>query len=608
MPDLNLKNNRTQGIMLILLFLFFLTPLVYDKGLVDKYNSPKELYFIILSFLALLYSAIRTWLNKKTFSIGINKMDILMIVFQLLYIVPYLMNQKNFESFNINLSVQISLLIFYFIIRFTWENFKENDQQRSMSYILAVVLIISTILVIYGYIQIINNQLPNATIDNPGPYTNYLGIVLSLAFGALILKQFKKKTTKIAVVIFIIFTLVVIIIAKTRTAWLAIAAGFGFMIYQAYSSKIKSKLKKIKGSVFIPFFAATALIVILIVSGWSMYQLKKSSANGRLLIWKTAIEAITEKPVFGYGAEYFKAARNQSQVNYFKDHWGNQEEKYLADDIDFTFNDFLQITGETGLVGLFILILLLFYLFSVKSDNKVILLMKTGLVVLLVTSMFSYSMQRMSTRVLFIFFIAIINSEFNSEKTLSIKLDNILKKSAGTVLILASLFIMAEVAKSYYFQHKWKTTYTIYQKKEKEKAFIFYNKLYPVLKTDPYFLYNYGTILNLEKMYQPSIKILEECKTKLYDHDVLTFLGNNYKATGDYNKAEQAYLDAVHLIPHKFISRYQLAELYAEIDQKEEALKWAFDILNEEPKIPSKMVDDIKKEMVQLVTKLSTKK
>ena len=57
------------------------------------------------------------------------------------------------------------------------------------------------------------------------------------------------------------------------------------------------------------------------------YLLKKDSADGRLLIWKVAVQAIGEKPLTGYGWDYVAGAYGEAQEKYFsKGDYTEQEE------------------------------------------------------------------------------------------------------------------------------------------------------------------------------------------------------------------------------------------------------------------------------------------
>jgi len=208
---------------------------------------------------------------------------------------------------------------------------------------------------------------------------------------------------------------------------------------------------------------------------------------------------------------------------------------------------------------------------------------------------------------LWIFFLAILSANMPLKPVISINLKPFTSITAGILITAGAIAVLFFTIQLFIANHRWKNTYQDFQSGESETAVVFYNKLYPILKGDPYFLYNYGVVLSMSDQYNQSIAIFEKCKLKLYDNDLLTFLGNSYKQEGDYLASEQAFLEAIYLVPHKFLSRYQLAGLYIETGQTEDALYWANEIIGEEPKVPSPLIEKMKNDMLKFVTSNSKK-
>ena len=59
--------------------------------------------------------------------------------------------------------------------------------------------------------------------------------------------------------------------------------------------------------------------VIIIVAGYALFQLKATSANGRLFMWKISSMAIAESPVIGHGTESFVSAYGRAQEMCIRD-------------------------------------------------------------------------------------------------------------------------------------------------------------------------------------------------------------------------------------------------------------------------------------------------
>ena len=62
--------------------------------------------------------------------------------------------------------------------------------------------------------------------------------------------------------------------------------------------------------------------------------------------------------------------------------------------------------------------------------------------------------------------------------------------------------------------------------------------------------------------------------------NIIHNIGDGYKVLKRYSEAEEAYLHASVMVPHKIYPQYLLAHLYGETGQKEKALRVAEDVLN----------------------------
>ena len=133
------------------------------------------------------------------------------------------------------------------------------------------------------------------------------------------------------------------------------------------------------------------LAVAVIALPLILYFFKKDSANGRLLIWRTTLDMVADKPIVGHGAGAFQAKYMLYQADYFNAH---PDSRYvtLADNVLHPFNEYLLVLCEHGIVGLGIIALLVFFLVRAYRRNpgeeKFPALM--SLLALAVFSFFSY--------------------------------------------------------------------------------------------------------------------------------------------------------------------------------------------------------------------------
>ena len=78
----------------------------------------------------------------------------------------------------------------------------------------------------------------------------------------------------------------------SRSAWIAAAVASAYIGWMHYRKEIMAWIRKHKVLTMI-------VVVSLSVTLFGAYQMKKDSADGRLLIWKVAVQAIKEKPLTG---------------------------------------------------------------------------------------------------------------------------------------------------------------------------------------------------------------------------------------------------------------------------------------------------------------------
>ena len=112
-------------------------------------------------------------------------------------------------------------------------------------------------------------------------------------------------------------------------------------------------------------------------------------------------------------------------------------------------------------------------------------------------------------------------------------------------------------------------------------------------------MYEYGHTLYKLKQYDVSLEILKETTKLSCDPMILNIMGLNYQNKGEYDKAEKLFIRSIHLLPGRLYPYYLLAKLYAvrSFYDEEKMINMANVVLNKEPKVPSKAINTMRKEM-----------
>lgn len=287
------------------------------------------------------------------------------------------------------------------------------------------------------------------------------------------------------------------------------------------------------------------------------------------------------------------------QARYFIEH---PESKYaiLADNIRHPFNEYFKSIIEYGIIGFSLIILMLFFpLFYSRNNNSDILLtIRLSLLAIAICAMFSYPLNypvvRLLTVVLFAFLLT--NSH---ERVITIN-NNYLIKS---IILTTSLSLLSITAFQDMYEREWYTIANKSLRGETLEMLPKYKMLYKYLRHNDLFLYNYAAELNVAEHYDESLQIALECNDLWADYDLQMLMADNCLKLQQYDEAESYFKKAGVMCPVKFMPLYQLAELYMETEQTDEARSLAQKIAEKEVKIPSPVISSIKIKMRNFVEK-----
>lgn len=481
------------------------------------------------------------------------------------------------------LSIQLSVLFFFLSkqIVLSTNLFRKKN-------LLYGILAICFLQGIYGIFQFLglfqsNNNffLVTGSFDNPAG----ISALLSMGYPIGLFLFFMSKTRKKYFFLLALVTLTItIILSGSRTGVIAILCtllifNFNNIILNTFSNNRKY------------FHFLFGIFVILLVIGF-LYKVKHDSANGRLLIWKISCKMIRERPILGHGFGSFKAKYMYYQADYFSKNSDSQD-KLLADNICHPFNEFIKITIEFGIAGLFVVFILLFFVLRriFKYNNKYKHLVLSGISTFLIFANFSYPFQNTPVCILLVFYFMFLfpTTEIRIINTYRLFIIRISFIGLCIYGILGTInIIKAEIL--------WKQIAEKSLKGDTKKVLPIYERIYPYLEKNPYFLYNYGVELCMASEYDRSIAVLEKCKLFLIDYDLLLVLAENYQQKKKISEAIYTLNIASDMIPGRIYPLYKLFNIYIIKGDNESAKQIAEIIVKKEAKVLSGEVLVIKAE------------
>ena len=209
--------------------------------------------------------------------------------------------------------------------------------------------------------------------DNPNVTAMYLAGCVPL-----IVHRLRCSDRKVAYVVFLVLALFAVVLLRCRTAYIGLAVEAAVVLFfmsLSKDSRIKgfSLLKnsegdnpKIHSSIGKVFLAVVTLLVVS-VAAVRMYQMKRDSADGRLLVWKVSASMIAEHPM-GCGYGLFPKHYNLQQAEYFHEGHGTETERRNASFVYMAYDDFLEHGVEGGVIGM--LFLAGFYAMTITRAKK----------------------------------------------------------------------------------------------------------------------------------------------------------------------------------------------------------------------------------------------
>ena len=403
---------------------------------------------------------------------------------------------------------------------------------------------------------------------------------------------------------------------QSRAAWLSVVLSSTYLLNIRYKlffkflAYLNSNRKKLFAFLLIGCFSLFCI--------WALYSFKKSSGDGRILIWKITAQIVGDKPLTGEGFDRFGYAYMNQQAVYFKLH-KNKTEALLAGDVSYAVNEFLQFGAENGVPAMLFLLsgfyILLFKKSALKAETSAVIdgfknmglrAAKTGIIAIAVFSMFSYPAQILPIKLNLVLYLTIV--AFCSKSIITVKespIKNIKNMAIKVAVCCCFYFVVLFMAFNYWkitlaFKH-WETAYDSYTMGIYPQALDNYKKAYPVLHRHGYFLIQYGKALSMAGQHKTAIAILLEGKNYTNNSILQTTLGDSYKALNNWTLAERAYLKAELMTPGRFYPSYLLAKLYKDSHQTDKAKKKAKEVLAKPVKIQSSAVNQIKQEMLAII-------
>ena len=421
---------------------------------------------------------------------------------------------------------------------------------------------------------------------NPGPCGIFLAGVFVLAV-AMMKKGYRKVGINLMFVRYVTacvtfgVTLVALVPTMSRAGWIGALVGVMLLYRREIVAWGNTRRRWVIGG------GIVGMIVVLTL----FYLLKKDSANGRLFIWQNTVSAYWKTPLFGVGIDGFERAFAEAQHDYFeKEKVLEQDNRHveMAGVVESAFNEPLALFLLLGAVGGVLAAMVLFFKLQRLTAYSCVA------VALLVASFFSYTFYIPSIAIVFLFAVA----QLPDRRVRGGRYVNVLM--FGIMGIVVLFFDFREFGRREAYR-KWKNNAVYYTWEDYQSVVKEYGKLYPVLKNDFKFLFEYGHSLHKVGRYEESNIMLKRGIRHSADPMFWNIAGNNYLALKQYDQGMTAYLRAYYTCPNRVYPLYLLTKLEAERGDTTMMNYYGRILLGKRPKVPSLAVDEMKFEIRKML-------
>ena len=423
-----------------------------------------------------------------------------------------------------------------------------------------------------------------AGFDNPAGLS--AALTVSFPFVLALVDGIGNKRMKYSIVMLVSVAVLLIMAANgSRTGILAIGA---VMLLYLFRNMDNARRRWIASLLFsLPVIAAVVYLSFL----------KRASNSGRGLILGVCWNMFRDAPLLGHGMHGFRSQYMLYQADYL-DRGTSSVLPMLADNVTHPLNEFVLVAVNFGLAGVAalmatIIITVRHYIRKPDRESSVGMMVLAGTAVM---AMFSYPFRYPLTVLATVFSLLLVFKDVLKDMGRRLK---VVSMSAAVATSVIGLFFTVSWTD---LQMRWGRLSAEWESGGSSARILEgYSELYPRLKKDPYFLYNYAYVLSENGDCGSAARMAAESFDLMPDYDTALFLADNARECGMLDSAEYYYRLASRMCPVRFLPLYGLFQLFEESGRIEEMQEMGKFILAKPVKVNSNVIRQIRSEVRQIL-------
>lgn len=600
----------------ILYLILGVTPLLFCNQMTYNFHTPKYLFFQLT-----IFSAVMIILLKSKIRVCINLLDSL-ILLRLLWMLPLVFFTARYANLFENVDIFAYLVIFYFVIQLALIDRNRSEIIGFLNRTVVVLSIVYCLEAIYGVMQYFGHDF-----FHPGGYHSYESDVVG-AFGSAnsmgcylatlmpfllyFVRTQKTKIIKTFAGLSICLALAALILTLSRGAWLALLGGLLFLFYPAIAKILKKNIPSRLARAGI--FALVVLLVILLTIG--VFFLNIESALGRIFIWRVSGLMVADHPIIGVGYGNYGYQYLNYQQKFF-DNPANAIYYDKACNIKLAHSEFVHVTAETGVIGLFlfcsIFVLFLTYARRIlscqigKEENFLIRVTTASFIIIALHSLVDSVLHTLPISILFYFVIAVISVLSKKYSDSNEKWDGKIafgKKTHAFIILIGFILLAFNI-----YRVVWKGTGFIHWKNGQvavlagdwDSGVANYEKAIRYIPDNGELQFHLGAAYAYTGQLDKALTLIQQSQKSFNDKNIYLVLGQIYLRLGDYTKAEDNLKTVTYMYPQLLSPHLLLAKLYQLAGYQSKAISELEFIISAEPKIISDEVRAIKRDAMRML-------
>lgn len=432
------------------LILTLFTPLVIGESLLFPFVSTKAYFFyIVVDVLLIVYLIL---LSRRPLYPRRSKLLIVFFTISILGIVFNLFGLSFSNSFWGNYERMMGVYNSLHLLVYLWLLLSITSSRRYYRTLLKISVVVSFLLGIYSILQKIGVPWPlivqpvdNRLIATLGNAAYLAGFALIFLFltSYLWLKD-RNIYWRIFYGLTFVLNLYMLVATATRGALVALAVAIALMLIFILFFYNQKKIKIWSGVILLLFILSSSFIFLFNNSAFiqnnlalrriSQISFSEATVSSRLSLWKMSIQAVQDKPMFGYGENNIRVPLDHYHDYSLTESW-----------FDSSHNKFFDELLAHGIVGFVIQIAFFVWLFWLvfkkrQQDFWGVMLTLGLLTAYIVQALFIFDSFIVSWLFIFVLGFIILNFDRQDAKQKSIGKKQLPIYLGGVLAILLAIF------------------------------------------------------------------------------------------------------------------------------------------------------------------------